>query len=199
MNVFPPRSLPGASDTWGREIENSLNQSESEIARASSTFRNLERASSGQLATSSGVIAELLSRAAEVASLSNMSVTGNATSAPFPTTTQDHTFNGVAGGSGFLVFQAQYTESPVRPTTPAVFIRMGGSLLMRITPEILLGAAITPLEARSTGTLSGFCRIPLTSGTPPTVQVQLSRGANPSTSTITMSNVSLSLTRSGLL
>lgn len=206
MKVFPPMSLPGTAANWGRALETSLRGSERALEAGLSDFQSANRATSGQLARSSGTVTELLNRFTEVANLDPMEVSGNQTSAPFPSVSQSHTFQPTPGGrTGFLVFQSQTTADPlggggVNPATPiVVFVRSGGNLLMRIDPEVTVGPAINPSESSTTGYIRGFCRLDLPADGAVQVTVELARGSNPTSSTVYLLNPTLTLTRSGSL
>lgn len=199
MTVFPPSSLPGGSANWARQVEKALKDTSNTLASTSSSLNNVGRASEGQLATSAGLIEELLNRGMEVANLNQMSVTGDATAPPFPSTSQTHTFAAVPGNrTGFLSFQALYSSDPDSVTSnPLVFVRLSGNRLMRMGADITPGTGISPEESAVFGTVRGFCRVGLPNNEPVPIEVVLYRTGGSTASTLTLSDITLSLTRSG--
>src|SRR5690606_13464255 len=83
-DVMPARNLPGGAEAWGREMDNGLDLLEGEQNISSQRVKNYLRSTSGQLAVLSRNVNELTYRATESVVLPDISVTGNATSEPFP-------------------------------------------------------------------------------------------------------------------
>lgn len=199
MTVFPPRDLPGRGEAWGREVESRVNQSLRGVQRLQQALGNSSRSSSGQLASTSELIDELSNRAMDIAAIPNMSVTGTATVAPFPTTTYTHTFPATPGlRTGFLMFNGVSSVSPLRSTSSVVFLRYQGRLLTRLLPDLTGYAAIDPVESSNRGEVTGFCRMDLPDDGPVPIEIQFSRGPDSVSSTVTLSNITLALTRSGI-
>lgn len=200
MTVYPPRNLPGSANEWGRAVEVREQALANNLRIFSQSSNNTFRAGSGQIAVSSGHIQELLNRRVDVGTLPEMTVSGTATAEPFPRTSQTFTFPAIPGvRSALLTFNASLSVTPLRGTPEVVFLRSGGVRLLRLVSGIHPAAAINPVESQGVGTVSGFCRIVSPNDQSLPVEVELVRGPDSTSSSITLFDIRLTLSRSGAL
>lgn len=197
MTVYPPRNLPGTANEWGRAIETELASVERSLTSEFSSIENRERASSGQLATSGSIIDELMGRSSEVITLPNMSVTGSAVNPPFPTSTQVATFPAVPGSRyGLIVFNAKMSDSGFG--RGYVFLKFQGQVISRSYNSITSGSPTNPNES-PTGLEDTFCRVLIPGNVPVPITVELVRGPGSTSSTVSLTDISITLTRSGAI
>lgn len=203
--VYPARNLPGDADNWGRAVEARDAIQEKSIVQVSQKLDNGLRAVGGQLAvmgtqidalTSQTVVignavTELSSRSTHQVSPASISVTGNATVAPFPTASRVFSFPAPATGrrTAILIFSCEYTSS-------------SSTVSANIFPEILQGGVTTwrgssvPVPAATSApanwvpTTSSFASVLVPADTSPEFTFRIHRVGFQSTSTtITASNM----------
>lgn len=203
--VYPPRNLPGKAEDWGRAVESRDKILEKELAQSVQKFDNGLRATGGQLAVVASqidtvsaqqatlglTVTELASRSTHQVSPASISVTGNATVAPFPTATRSFSFPAPAGGrrTAILIFSCEYSSS-------------SSTISANIFPEILQGSVTTwrgssvPVPAATSApanwvpTTSSFASVLIPAGTNPEFTFRIHRvGFQTTTTTITASNM----------
>lgn len=203
--VYPPRNLPGKAEDWGRAVESRDKILEKELAQSVQKFDNGLRATGGQLAVVASqidtvsaqqatlglTVTELASRSTHQVSPASISVTGNATVAPFPTATRSFSFPAPAGGrrTAILIFSCEYSSS-------------SSTISANIFPEILQGSATTwrgssvPVPAATSApadwvpTTSSFASVLIPAGANPEFTFRIHRvGFQTTTTTITASNM----------
>lgn len=210
--VYPPRNLPGKAEDWGRAVESRDKILEKDLTQAVQKFDNGLRAQGGQLSVVasqidtvaaqqqvlalqqtaiSSTVNELSSRSTHQVSPANISVSGNATVAPFPTASRSFTFPAPAGGrrTAILIFSCEYTSN-------------SSTISANIFPEILQGGSTTwrgasvPVPAATSApanwvpTTSSFASVQIPAGVSPEFTFRIHRVGFQSTSTtITASNM----------
>lgn len=197
MIVFPPRNLPGGSVDWARRVEDEIRGLSQEATDVDNHLSNLSRSTGGSLSVISETIDELLNRSSEVIYPPSISVTGSATSPPFPFASQTVTFQPAPGTrSAFFSLQAFESFSPFVTTSTVLFVRFQGSQILRLPamPNGLSGS--DPTESVNQGYFSGFCRITTQNNVPPVFEIEYVRSGSSTASTATLSNISMTLMRS---
>lgn len=86
--ILPPSNLPGEAADWGRAVQSRTQGVQSSVSEVSSTARNNERFTGGQLAVQANQIQEQVDRSTILVTLADLSVSGNATAEPYPRATR---------------------------------------------------------------------------------------------------------------
>lgn len=194
--IFPSRNLPGAAADWGRSVENRISSLDREQTLEFQSGNNGDRSTGSQLATIGRQVEELSYRATDSFFVPPMSVTGTATTPPYPSVIQTLTFPAAVGDrSALLTVSAKSTTT--LPSGPAgvLFVRANGVRVIRIVPLGGTGSGI-PDETAGQGVLNGFCRINTLSGVDPVIDLEWARGPGSTSSTLTLFDIVVSLTRS---
>lgn len=200
-DIFPPRNLPDRAQQWGRAIEGAITADERSLLQVSQSVDNSGRASSGQLAVLGRSLDEVANRSTESVVLPSISVSGAATAEPFPRIDTPVSFSSTSKERNALVT----FSGTVSTSDPAIFVRLYAYLIYRgeiiganwAQPAVL---SSTPVEWQNNAPI--FIQAPLTTDDlqPPVITVRLVRAADafsPGTSTLTLVNPILTLTRSG--
>lgn len=203
--VYPARDLPGRAEDWGRAVETRDQILDKTLTQLTQKVDNGLRATGGQLAVLSGqidtlttqqaevrsAVTELSSRSTHQVSPANISVSGNATVAPFPTASRNFSFPAPAGSrrTALLVFSCEYSSN-------------SSTVSANIFPEILQGGVTTyrgasvPVPAATSAppnwvpTTSFFASVLVPSEVSPEFTFRIHRVGFQSTSTtITASNM----------
>lgn len=127
MDILPRRNLPAPADPWGRKHDELSQKHDRRITNLELAYRGNNRATAGQLgiigkqletlqfqqAEITRTIVELEARKMLYLEAANLSVSGNATVAPFPTASRSFTFASPEGGRrrGLLSVSWNYTNS----------------------------------------------------------------------------------------
>lgn len=193
MTVLPPRNLPSGAEPWGRHVETRLRGLRESWRDDSNSVLNLERSTSGQLATSSGLIEELLFRSTEVIRPRDMSATGNQTAEPFPRDCQTVSFAPTPGVRSAFFFFSGWASSSDNGSSSLLFARSQGVRLLRLNPT----APVGPVESSGRQYVSGFCRLMTPNNLPVIIELEFVREPRSLTSSVTLSDIAISLTRSG--
>lgn len=146
-DVFPRRNLPAASEPWGRKHDDVVRSQGRRITNLELASQSNNRANAGQLgvigrqlealeqqqAELSRTVSELEARRMLFVTAASTSVTGNATTAPFPTATRDFTFEPPEGGRRRALLSASwgYSNSGGLSTTVSAFSELlqGGTVV----------------------------------------------------------------------
>lgn len=136
-DVFPLPNLSDASTPWARKLTEAVRSVGYEVNRHGQLINGNSRASSAQLGLVSrqldqlttqqtglnAAVDELNARTMLTTTAANVSVTGNATTTPFPTATRSWTFNAPAGGRrrALLTANWDYTNSGGLSNTVSAF------------------------------------------------------------------------------
>lgn len=199
--VFPPRNLPGRAEEWGRSVEGWITSLEKSTTQTSQKQGNWGRGSAGRLAVLSRNIDEVSNRSSEALQLPDMSVTGSATVEPFPRTETTVSFPAGSGNrAGVLTLSGNVSESAVTFARLYTYLIVGWSVVgvSQVQPSFF-GSA--PVEWQNDSPAHIIGTVPLSDGQPLPVTIRIVRGADPftpGTSTMTLSGITLTLTRTGL-
>lgn len=81
--IFPPRSLPGPAESWGRAVETRINLSDKDLTQLSQSLNNSQRAMGGQLAVISEQLDTLTRQQGEIVqTVSELTYRSSHSSAP---------------------------------------------------------------------------------------------------------------------
>lgn len=195
--MLPPRNLPGDADQWGREVETRLRTARSAQKSSGGAFSNLERATSGQLGASEIQVDELLNQVTQSVYPPPLSVTGSLNVEPFNRVSASFVFPPVPGSrSAFLSIGASVSNEGSLFATSIILVKYLGEVIMRQPPLPSGNSASDPTESQGSGTFSDFARIMTFSDAPVTVEMEVIRLGS-AESTVTVSNIQASLSRSG--
>lgn len=145
LDVFPRRNLPPESEPWGRKHDEVSRSHTRTLEDIRLSLLGLNRASAGQLGVVGrqldelerqqleieANVAELQARSTHFDSPANLSVTGNATTAPFPSATRNFSFPAPTGGrrAAVLTFSWDYTNSGSSTVSAYADIRQGSTII----------------------------------------------------------------------
>jgi len=122
-DVFPRRNLGDDADPWGRAVEGRTEGTERRQDQIEQTLGNFGRLSGSQLEVLSRQINELSARGIETFNFPDASVTGSATTAPFPTGSSSRSVPGRGALRAVLIgFACGLDESP--GTGSGVFVEL---------------------------------------------------------------------------
>lgn len=190
MAVYPPRNLPGLAEQWGRAVERKLESIDSDFTQLSQSSNNSDRANSGQLAVLSAAITELQERRSYSTTPADLSVTGTATTAPFPNATRAFTLPAPEGSRVAMVgFSAELanTGGNTNPVNAFVELLYGSTVVAR-TDGGVPRAASAPAGWYPTVNFFTFLNIP--SGSDPSFSVRLTRvGFTSASTTLSLQNM----------
>lgn len=124
-DVFPRRNLPAASEPWGRKVDDVVRSHTRKLQNLELASQGNNRANAGQLGVIgrqlesladqqdllSATVEELDARRMIFTTAANLSVTGNATTAPFPSATRNFTLDAPLLGRRRGLFSASWTYS----------------------------------------------------------------------------------------
>lgn len=201
-DVFPRRNLPGRAEKWGRSIESNLNDLVDRNRALDRVVDNGLRSNSGQAAFLTNQVDSLLSRATQLQVIPSLSITGGAQTEPLPRSETLLTFNPPPFSTSALIqFSGEMTTS--NASVPhAGFLEVGYDIdVIDKTMGNFSRLAMKPAAWPNSLILEGFARVDVFEGTSPSFRFGLIRkGLGSSTvTTITVSNLSVSLTYSGPL
>lgn len=136
---FPRRNLGGEAEPWGRAVENHLQKLESTLGQVGQNTNNQGRSTGSQLAVLSRQAEALQSQTEELAqrgvfqmSGPEVSVTGSATTAPFPTASGSVLLPGRGANRACLVVAASaWSESPATSAACYLEVLSGGQVIGR--------------------------------------------------------------------
>lgn len=198
MVIFPPRNLPSDSEQWGREVESRLQLAKKNQGSVKGSLSNMERATSGQLGSTEIQVEELLNQVTQTLSPGAFSVSGSLNAEPYNRATLSLTFPPIPGTRSAFFTVGGIVGNTLAFSTPVILVRYQGEVIIRQTPLPSGNSDSDPSESLGRGTFSGFSRVTALSDTPVTFQIELiRRGAG--FSTVTLSDIQASLTRSGSL
>lgn len=202
--VYPPRNLPGLAEDWGRAVEAQDKILENNQTQLGQTVDNALRATGGQLAVQgsqidtltmqqaelSSTVTEISSRVSHTTSPANLSVTGNATVPPFPTSTQVFTLPAPnVQRSAILGFSAGLTNTGGSTTPVRAYVELlfGATVVGRWDGSVPL-ATSAPTGWLETVNLFSFITVP--GGVDPTFSVRIHRvGFTATSTTLTINNM----------
>lgn len=194
--ILPRRNL-GAGESWGRDIEKWLRDTDADVVQVSQSLNNSQRATSGQLAVMSRQLdrivtqqEDLRNRASYIDSPANLSITNNATTNP-PSVTRTFTLPAPeADRAAIIGFSATLTNSGGTGTPVRAFVDLsyGGSVRARGDYQVPQTLS-TPSGWIEQVNFFSFITVP--SGSGPSFSVRLYRlGFTSTSTTLTMSNMS---------
>lgn len=208
--AYPQRNLPGRAEDWGRAVEAQQGILSKEVRQVNQAWENSARATGGQLAVIasqidtvtaqqdllSATVEELDARRMIFTTAANLSVTGNATTTPFPSATRDFILDAPILGRRRGLFSASWTYSNSG----------GGSTIVSAFSEILQdsvviwsskGGVSVPYMASSPGTwpVSETVSLPVSVPAEGSLfQLRIHRvGSSTTTTTLTASGLSATL------
>lgn len=185
------------ADEWGREVESRISTAQNERLAVSGTLSNVERSTSGQLAATEIQVGELLNQVTQTLSPAGFSVTGSLNTEPYNRDSITITFPPVPGNrSAFLSIGAVIHNSVATLSSSVVIVRYLDTVIMRQTPLPSGNSLSDPVESQGNGIFSDFARIQTFSDTPVSVVLEVVRRGS-AESTVTVSNIRASLSRSG--
>lgn len=132
VDVFPRRNLGEDADPWGRAAENRIIQAEKRQDQIDQSVGNFGRLSGSQLEVLSRQVNELSARGIDTFDFPTASVTGSATTAPFPVGSSTLTIPGRANSRAALLgFSCGLDESPGTGSGVYVEILVGGEVVAK--------------------------------------------------------------------
>lgn len=198
--VFPYRNLPPRSEQWGRAIEGEIREQEKSLQQFSSSVGNSGRYSSGQLSVMARNLDEIASRSTEVVRLDSFSVSGSATSEPFPRQERDVTFPAVSETRNALISISGNASSSANVGARLyVFLLYQGEVISSSWAQPY-SAGSTPVEWLNDAPIFSAGNVVAPGGGSVTFTVRIVRASDsfaPGSSTLTLESPIVSLTRSG--
>ena len=199
-DIFPRRNLPPRAEQWGRSVEGEIETVEKAQTQDVQSDGNWSRASAGRLAVLSNSIGEIGDRLSNSVQMTDMSVTGGATSEPFPRLDRIVTFPATQGNrTARIVLTGNVVESVETQSRLYVYVLYKGQILSaaQVQPS---APASTPIEWRNDAPAFVLGTLDTEDGVPTQVTVRIVRGADqftPGVSTMTLVSPVITLTRSG--
>lgn len=201
-NIFPKRNLPSRAEQWGRAIEGEIVSIEKEITQEVQREENWGRASSGRLSVLSRNLDEIAERSSESFQLESLSVSGSATSEPFPRVNKVVSFSPTSGRRNALItLTGNVSETPQTGARLYVYLLHQGNVIgaTQIQPVFMFS---TPNEWANNAPARLVSVLTTSSGQPTDITVRLVRGTDPTipgSSTLTLKDPIITLTKSGAL
>lgn len=197
-DVMPARNLPGSAEAWGREMDNGLDLLEGEQNISSQRVKNYLRSTSGQLAVLSRNVNELTYRATESVVLPNISVTGNATSEPFPRVDTQVQFEAAPGDRrGILSISGTASSTASKEDTMYIVLLVRGEIVCSGLAQPFQPLS-TPSEWNNNDPVTIFGLVETRDEDPLEVTVRIIRVGDPfvsGSSTLTLNSPVVTLTR----
>lgn len=131
MTSFPPRNLPADAEDWGRAAERRIESSESLLESFNRSVNNSSRFTGGQLSVFGGQVDEQLARTTLLASPADLSVTGNATSEPFPRASRSVSFPN-PGGARAAQLEVYVHHDYSASATVYVYVTYQGGIVSKL-------------------------------------------------------------------
>lgn len=199
-DIFPPSNLPNRSEAWGRAVEGEIRYQERQVGQVSSRGGNWSRFTEGQLAVMGRNLNEITGRSAESVVMPNISVTGSATSEPYPRVDTSVSFSPAdKTRRAFVTLSGTASTTSTSSERMYVFLLFGGSIIGGSWAQPFT-ALSTPVEWQNSAPITVFGGVTLQPGVPVSVTVRVIRAADDfsaGTSTLTLNSPVISLARSG--
>lgn len=198
-DVFPPSNLPGRATAWGRSIEGTIRAQEKDLAQFESSVNNWSRFTGGQLSVMARNIEEVYSRSTESVRLETISVSGDATSEPFPRANRTVTFSPTPKSrNGFVTVSGDVTNSASSFQRVYVYLLSGEDVIGGAWAQPFSPIS-TPMEWQNNAPIFVTGAISIPENVSPSVTVRVVRASDqfsPEFSTVSLVNPVVTLTRS---
>lgn len=199
MYVFPAANLPGRAAQWGRAVEGEIRSIDSLASQSSQSWGNWNRAASGQLAVIGERLSEISYRSSLSTQIETLSVTGSATSEPFPRLDRLVTFPATPGSrQARVVLSGNVSESPSTSSRLYVYLLFNGTVIGADQIQPVVPNA--PSEWSNNWPALVVGTLTTQSNVPTEITVRIVRGADsftPGSSTMTLESPILTLSQSG--
>lgn len=198
---YPRRNLPGGAEAWGRGVESQINQARKTLDLAEQRLRNDQRWEAGQAAVLSRQIDNLYEQSLEIRTVPNFSVSGSATSEPFPRASQTVTFSAPQRSRSALLmtYGVLQTSSSSGIHSGAVEIIYKGAVVGKMYSNWSNPGTVPSGWSKTLSYMSEPCRVSLPAEEAPEITLRLIREGDPfspGSSTVTFRDISVSLLKS---